>query len=421
VPGRFNFRRIASKHERVADRFVFRDVATRLWEVRRVAVLVLIGLLVSSCGGSGDESAQIAELERRIAELEDEQSSPTDQPGEESVGDDEVSDSPLLQLEQAESEWDELTQSLGSLAVVSGVALVGDQLRAASFASEVDNWSPVTIWAFDGRWDAEDKVLWGDSYFSNVTGLVLQDFTGDSSGELVVSFCPNGCFGTIHRFVEGGWVLSADEEGLQVIDGRLVSSEKEICNPYCDEFTTTLFEIVWDGENFTRIGTGEVAATPAVTCDRYIQRDNPPYSLCDKADGVWFLQRALIFFDYLDGEPDGYFGPKTDRAVRAAQRDAQVPVNGIAEGRWFANLLETYREINDYMDYVDPPPPAPARPPITTAPSRVVSTYCEVRTTGLTSSTRGTQYVVTTWRQWSDGQRDIGGTYFTWSYGPPSC
>lgn len=51
----------------------------------------------------------------------------------------------------------------------------------------------------------------------------------------------------------------------------------------------------------------------------------------DRNDTVAWLQRALARLGYLNGTPDGDFGPKTDDALRRFQADAGLNVNGIAD------------------------------------------------------------------------------------------
>lgn len=78
------------------------------------------------------------------------------------------------------------------------------------------------------------------------------------------------------------------------------------------------------------------------TCPTYEYSEYEPFSLCTNGPGVETLQRALIFFGYLDGTADGYFGPGTDRAVRELQRDYEVPDDGIVGGWWYREFIETY-------------------------------------------------------------------------------
>jgi uncharacterized protein len=78
------------------------------------------------------------------------------------------------------------------------------------------------------------------------------------------------------------------------------------------------------------------------TCPTYEYTEYEPFSLCTNGPGVATLQRALVFFDYLNGGADGYFGPTTDRAVRQLQRDYGVPEDGVVAGWWYHDFIETY-------------------------------------------------------------------------------
>ena len=49
----------------------------------------------------------------------------------------------------------------------------------------------------------------------------------------------------------------------------------------------------------------------------------------DSSSDVKKLQVALVELGYLEGEPDGAFGPKTEKALRKLQRENNITVDGI--------------------------------------------------------------------------------------------
>ncbi|MDO5648734.1 peptidoglycan-binding protein, partial [Paracoccus sp. (in: a-proteobacteria)] len=57
-----------------------------------------------------------------------------------------------------------------------------------------------------------------------------------------------------------------------------------------------------------------------------------------RGDGVRALQTALNAVHYFTGEVDGAFGPRTDDAVRAFQRDHSLTIDGIAGAVTWAHL-----------------------------------------------------------------------------------
>ena len=77
-------------------------------------------------------------------------------------------------------------------------------------------------------------------------------------------------------------------------------------------------------------------------CPTYEYRSAEPYYLCTQGSGVETLQRALVFCGYMSGTADGYFGPGTDAAVRVLQGDYGVAQDGIVQGAWYREFIETY-------------------------------------------------------------------------------
>jgi uncharacterized protein YaiE (UPF0345 family) len=65
------------------------------------------------------------------------------------------------------------------------------------------------------------------------------------------------------------------------------------------------------------------------------------------------------------------------------------------------------------------PAPAPAQP--APPPKTVVSTTCEVRSTGMVSDQRGTLWTIKVYNNWSDGSRTTARFYSEWSWVQPRC
>ena len=66
----------------------------------------------------------------------------------------------------------------------------------------------------------------------------------------------------------------------------------------------------------------------APACASYRSNDRYPLRRCDKGPAVEALQRSLVASGAAI-DVDGYFGPATDAAVRAFQRDAGLEVDGL--------------------------------------------------------------------------------------------
>ena len=79
-----------------------------------------------------------------------------------------------------------------------------------------------------------------------------------------------------------------------------------------------------------RAGLPAPAPAPgtAPACASYRSNDRYPLRRCDKGPAVAALQRSLVASGAAI-DVDGYFGPATDAAVRAFQRDAGLEVDGL--------------------------------------------------------------------------------------------
>lgn len=308
--------------------------------------LAIAGILLISACGSDAETEQVPQEVEQVA-VESKATTTTASvptsstlPPETTVPP--MSDAELLAI--AVAEWAELTAPIIGLGVVSEVALVDGVPHAATTYAEVDELTSVGIWRFRDRWENEDGVE--SDMFLNIVGLHVDDLTDDDSAEVLVTSCPNACFSSVFRHLGGNWVEVSLTDPVELIDGRLIG-EENTCQPSCSAGNLVPFELVWTGSSFEVVYSTPVTAPQQVTCPTYTEREWAPYSLCDKGRGVWFLQRALIYFGYLDGSMDGYFGPKTDRAVRQLQRDYGVAEDGIADGWWYQEFMETYRSYNE--------------------------------------------------------------------------
>jgi hypothetical protein len=308
-------------------------------------------LLISACGSQSTSDVPDADIEKAAATAERAVEEPSTVPTSSTLAPETtvpetnspaVSDAELLAL--AEAEWADVTAPIIGLGVASNVAVISGIPHAATTFSDVDELGSVGIWRFTDRWQNEDGV--DSDMFVNIVELHLEDLTGDDSPELLVTSCPNACFSSIFRNDGAEWFEVALVDPVEIRDGRLIG-EENTCQPSCSAGNLILFELVWNGSSFDVIYN--TSSTPArqPTCATYTEREFAPYSLCDKGIGVQFLQRALIYFEYLDGSMDGYFGPNTDRAVRQLQRDYGVPEDGIVDGWWYQEFMETYRSYNE--------------------------------------------------------------------------
>ena len=111
---------------------------------------------------------------------------------------------------------------------------------------------------------------------------------------------------------------------------------------------------------------GLPAPTPAPgtapACASYRSNDRYPLRRCDKGPAVAALQRSLVASGAAI-DVDGYFGPATDAAVRAFQRDAGLEVDGLVGPDTWAALAAVMAPAGTDADgsgIVDPWELAPA-------------------------------------------------------------
>jgi Putative peptidoglycan binding domain len=84
------------------------------------------------------------------------------------------------------------------------------------------------------------------------------------------------------------------------------------------------------------------ALANARVCDEYTDNDDYPLRRCDSGPAVTVVQMALRSTVAPALEVDGYFGPRTEAAVREFQRSAGLAVDGLVGPRTWPALTATY-------------------------------------------------------------------------------
>lgn len=160
----------------------------------------------------------------------------------------------------------------------------------------------------DGSWGCE----WGWSYFRSD----YDDFLSEPPYPQTLRYL---------RLEDG--ILRATEQQYKGETEAVVNFDSD----------KNIFEVEWPGP----IASAE-ADTATPVCETYTYQEYEPFYLCTQGPSVEALQRALVFFGYLSGGADGYFGPGTDSAVRQLQLDYGVPEDGVVAGWWYREFIETY-------------------------------------------------------------------------------
>jgi peptidoglycan hydrolase-like protein with peptidoglycan-binding domain len=216
-------------------------------------------------------------------------------------------------------------------------------------------------------WPAHEDELLAVTAFDGVSDL--------ASAPLIRLSDPLGQAASEHEFVGSDGLIDPD---LVVVTRRATEQERAASGPTATDpsspsSTSTTTTLVDDGGNAvsgsgdpdgsdvdddaahtrtpTTVETSTTVEPPSAEepssdgriCPLYEHSEYEPFELCTDGPAVETLQQALVFFGYLDGGADGYFGPGTERAVRDVQLDYGVPDDGIAAGQWYRDFLETYR------------------------------------------------------------------------------
>ena len=98
------------------------------------------------------------------------------------------------------------------------------------------------------------------------------------------------------------------------------------------------------------------ALANARVCDDYEDNVEYPLRLCDSGEAVRVVQLALRNTVAAELEVDGYFGPRTEVAVREFQRSAGLAVDGLVGPRTWPALTAdfVYGGDTDGSGVVDP-------------------------------------------------------------------
>lgn len=230
------------------------------------------------------------------------------------------------------------------------------------------------------KWVDVTDMLGGEGSGTIPVDVTAVELTGDGTADFVARFDspePNGS--------PYGAILVADEDGSpEGCTWGWASFFSQEVDPGTDPalaespYTQTLDDLRWEdgvlratyqryrnpsdqavatynpGRSMFLVTWPQTTSTPAPpppppprqddgpVCPNYEYREYAPFEICTEGPGIVVLQRALVYFGYHDGSVDGYFGPGTEAAVRRAQAAYGVPQNGIVEGGWYYDLIETY-------------------------------------------------------------------------------
>lgn len=98
-----------------------------------------------------------------------------------------------------------------------------------------------------------------------------------------------------------------------------------------------------------------VDGSPSVVCSSYRANDQYPLRLCDRGLAVSAVQSGLVA-NGLDVPVDGYFGPRTQAAVRKFQRQQGLAVDGLVGPATWPRLVSSRAagEDADFDGVIEP-------------------------------------------------------------------
>ena len=265
----------------------------------------------------------------------------------------------LGDMSAAKTVWQQTVGSMSAANLNGGVGVSKGQIFGATANSDKGT---ISIWIWDGKrfgYGSEVALMndWcGSSCTTGVDAVQIADLTREGDDDIFVSYHLNDPEGAVVSQVSGTWGLlpfDLDTHGADVT-GSTVTAWHEPCLPSCGDGGAIPISYRWDGTQFVGIAVDELGNefTPKIGpgCTTFKENDFEPYSLCDKGDGIRYLQQVLydegLLFSTSSNPVDGYFGPETEYSIKIFQYRNHLRVDGMVEGQWYHDLVENYNLLN---------------------------------------------------------------------------
>lgn len=259
--------------------------------------------------------------------------------------------------------WQQTIASLGSSLINGGVGVSNGKI----FGVVADSYTgTVSIWSWEtDQFVAASELAVEDSWngdFWGIDTVRLVDLNGDSSDDIFVDYHLNDYVGKAFSQISGSW-NSLTFDGYDVLNspnlsGSLITSYELTCLPSCAEGPAIPLTYSWNGSEFNGSAVDAFGNTFTMTviqsCSNFRQTESEPYKLCDRGEGIRYLQQVLYDNGGLlilsDNPIDGYFGAATEYSIKAYQFANNIPVTGTVEGQWYHDLIEGYNLANGFGD-----------------------------------------------------------------------
>ena len=259
--------------------------------------------------------------------------------------------------------WQQTVESLGPSIINGGVGISDGTIFgvvADSYAGTVSIWNWDTDQfvatpelAVEDRWNADS---WG------IDNVQIVDLTGDNNDDVFVDYHLNDYVGKAFSQTTGSW-NSLMFDGYDVLNspslsGSEITGFELTCLPSCADGPAIPLTYSWNGSEFNGSAVDAFGNTFTMTviqsCSNFRQTESEPYKLCDRGEGIRYLQQVLYDNGGLlilsDNPIDGYFGAATEYSIKAYQFANNIPVTGTVEGQWYHDLIEGYNLANGIGD-----------------------------------------------------------------------
>ena len=305
----------------------------------RTLRLLLIGvvMVLASCGGGSGSSS-------------DSEVSPVTTVAAITVAD----------LAIAKTSFQQTIGSFGESVLNGGVGVSGGTIFGISANSDKGT---ISIWEWDGKQFGYGTELilmdnWcGNSCTYGIDNLQIVDLTGEGDDDIFVDYHLNDSESQVFSQVSGSWKSLNFDLGTHAskVVGTNVEAYHEPCMPSCADGGAILISYAWNGSEF--VGSAEddfgnkFSLIIPPTCAVFIPNDyEEPFKLCDKGDGIRYLQQVLqdsgLLYSSSSKPVDGYFGPETEYSIKVYQYQNHLTVDGMVEGQWYHDLIENYNLMN---------------------------------------------------------------------------
>jgi hypothetical protein len=263
------------------------------------------------------------------------------------------------ELAKAKSNFAETIASLGDSVLSGGVGVSGGAVFGISASSEK---GIISVWDWDGSkfgYGTELTLLedWcGSECTWGIDNLQVADLTGEGNDDIFVDYHLNDPESQVFSQVSGSWSslkFDLGTFGAKIVGAKVVAYH-EPCLPSCAEGRAIEISYSWNGMLFESYSVDDFGNKFSLvigqSCSVFTPNDYEPYKLCDKGNGIGYLQQVLfesgLLYTTSSNPIDGYFGPETEYSVKVFQYTNQLKVDGLVEGQWYRDLIENYNIVN---------------------------------------------------------------------------